>query len=138
MEFLNSSIVPLIVYAAGILILVGAMLGLSYVLGERHSERQTNEPYESGIQTTGNGNVRFSAKFYLASMFFVIFDLESVFIYAYSTSVKELGWHGFIQILFFSVFLMLALVYLWRTGGLNFGPNLRKPRTQLNRIHKTL
>ncbi len=56
------------------------MIGLSYFLGERHRERTTGEPYESGIVPTGSARIRFNANFYLIAVFFVIFDLETLFI----------------------------------------------------------
>lgn len=113
---------PLAVYAGVVLFLVGAMLGLSYVLGERHRETATGEPFESGIKTTGSARLRLSAKFYLIAMFFVIFDLEAVFIIAWALGMRELGWVGYVEILIFIVVLIVALVYLWRIGALDWGP----------------
>ncbi len=65
------------------------------MLGERHREKQTDEPYESGIVSTGTARVRFDIKFYLIAMFFVIFDLEAVFIFAWAVSIRETGWTGY-------------------------------------------
>jgi NADH-quinone oxidoreductase subunit A len=62
------------------------MIGLSYVLGERHTGRVTGEPYESGIMPTGPAWIRFDVKYYLVAMFFVIFDLESIFIFAWAVA----------------------------------------------------
>lgn len=104
------------------------MLGLSYVLGERHKERETGDPYESGIKTTGSARLRFSAQFYLIAMFFVIFDLEAVFIIAWALGIRELGWAGYIEILIFIGILVAALVYLWRLGALDWGPKTRQRR----------
>jgi NADH-quinone oxidoreductase subunit A len=119
---------PLVVYFVATLFLVGAMLGLSYVLGERHKERETDDPYESGIKTTGSARLRLSAQFYLIAMFFVIFDLEVVFVIAWALGVRELGWAGYIEILIFIGILMAALVYLWRLGALDWGPKTRQRR----------
>jgi NADH-quinone oxidoreductase subunit A len=102
------------------------MLGLSYVLGERHHEDETGEPYESGILSTGSARIRLSAQFYLVAMFFVIFDLEAVFIVAWALDVRGLGWAGYLEIAFFIGILLVALIYLWRIGGLDWGPkNIR-------------
>ncbi len=103
------------------------MLGLPSLLGERHNDRATGEPYESGILITGSARTRFSNRFYLVAMFFVIFDLESIFLFAWSTAVRELGWAAYLQVLVFVVVLVASLIYLWRSGGLDIGPNLRKP-----------
>ena len=106
------------------------MIGLSYFLGQRHEERATAEPYESGIVPTGDARVRLSAKFYLVAMFFVIFDLESVFVFAWAVSAREVGWTGYLEILVFIFILLAALVYLWRLGALDWGTQQsRKTRT---------
>jgi NADH-quinone oxidoreductase subunit A len=118
---------PLVVYFAAVLVIVGGMLGLSYVLGERHRERATGEPYESGIVSTGSARVRFDVKFYLVAVFFVIFDLEAVFIFAWAIGIRELGWTGYAEVLVFIGVLFAALVYLWNTGALAWGTSRRKP-----------
>lgn len=106
---------------------ITVMLG-SYFLGPRHSEPATNAPYESGILATGNTRIKFSAHFYLIAMFFVVFDLESIFLFAWSCVARELGVDGFIQITIFISILLITLFYLFRIGALNIGPVLRKPR----------
>jgi len=108
----------LAVYAAFVLALVTAMIGISFVLGERHKERTTGEPYESGTILAGSTRVHIDIRFYLVAVFFVIFDLEAVFIFAWAVAVRELGWIGYIEVLLFITFLVAALVYLWRVGAL--------------------
>jgi NADH-quinone oxidoreductase subunit A len=117
---------PLVVYFAVVIILAAGMIGISYVLGERHKERATGEPYESGILSTGSARIRLSAKFYLVAMFFVIFDLEAVFIFAWAIAWRELGWVGYIEVVVFIVILLAALIYLWRLGALDWGTSRRK------------
>jgi NADH-quinone oxidoreductase subunit A len=117
---------PLVVYFAAVLVIVGGMLALSYVLGERHRERATGEPYESGVVSTGSARMRFDVKFYLVAVFFVIFDLEAVFLFAWAIGVRELGWTGYAEVLVFIGVLVAALVYLWRIGALNWGTSRRK------------
>ena len=112
---------PLGVYVALVLGLVGAMLGLSYLLGQRHHDRSTDFPYESGILSEGSARVRLSAKFYLVAMFFVIFDLEAVFIFAWAVAVRETGWAGYAVVSAFILVLLVALGYLWRVGALEWG-----------------
>ncbi len=112
---------PLAVYALAVLLLVGAMIGLSYVLGERHQERATGEPYESGILATGSARLRLKINYYLVAMFFVIFDLEAAFIYAWAVAFRQLGWVGLAEITIFIGFLLAGLVYLWRSGALEWG-----------------
>ena len=111
---------PLAVYAVIVGMLVVAMLGLSYVLGQRHQDRATGSPYESGILSEGSARVRFPAKFYLVAMFFVIFDLEAVFIFAWAIAVRETGWTGYAEVLLFIMVLLATLAYLWRVGALDW------------------
>jgi NADH-quinone oxidoreductase subunit A len=111
---------PLAVYAAIVGMLVVAMLGLSYVLGQRHQDRATGSPYESGILSEGSARVRFPAKFYLVAMFFVIFDLEAVFIFAWAIAVREAGWTGYAEVSLFIMVLLATLAYLWRVGALDW------------------
>jgi NADH-quinone oxidoreductase subunit A len=117
----SGSIWPLIVYTGAVIVLVAGMLGVSYVLGQRHRERETGDPYEGGIVSTGSARVRLSVKFYLVAMFFVIFDLEAVFLFAWAVAARELGWAGYAEALVFVGILVAALVYLWRSGGLDWG-----------------
>lgn len=116
-------------YAALVLGLCVAMLGLSAVLGQRtRRTRATDEPYESGIVSTGRHRPRLSAQFYLVAMFFVIFDLEAVYIFAWAVTAREAGWPGYIEIMVFIGVLLAALVYLWRLGALDWGPKPRAAR----------
>ncbi len=116
-----SALWPMAVYFGAVVLLVSAMIVLSALLGERHREKQTAEPYESGIIATGTARVRFDIKFYLIAMFFVIFDLEAVFIYAWAVSIRETGWPGYAEMLIFIGVLAAALVYLWKLGALEWG-----------------
>ncbi len=111
---------PFLVYLAAAAFIAALMIALSYVLGQRHRERATGEPYESGIVSTGSARVRFDVRFYLIAMFFVIFDLEAVFIFSWAVAIRELGWPGYYEMLIFIGVLVLALVYLWRMGALDW------------------
>jgi NADH-quinone oxidoreductase subunit A len=111
---------PLAVYAAAVLLLVSGMIGLSYLLGERHREPATGDPYESGILSTGSAEVRLSVSFYLVAMFFVIFDVEAVYLFAWAVAARELGWSGYAEVLVFTALLVAALAYLWRLGALDW------------------
>jgi len=112
---------PFIVYTAAVLAIMAVIVAVSAVLGERHREAATGAIYESGIVSTGSARIRFDAKFYQMAMFFVIFDLESVFIYAYAVAFREVGWTGYIEAFIFIVILVAALLYLWRIGELDWG-----------------
>ena len=117
---------PLAVYTILVGLLVMAMLSMSFVLGQRHHDRATGSPYESGILSEGSARARFSAKFYLISMFFVIFDLEAVFLFAWAVAVRETGWAGYAEALLFIMVLLATLAYLWRVGALDWRQGSRR------------
>lgn len=124
-----NSLWPLAVYFAGVILLVAlGMVGLSFLLGQRHKDRATGEPYESGIVSQGTARIRLSAKFYHVAMFFVVFDLEAVFIFAWAVAIRDLGWLGYIEVIIFIGVLFAGLVYLWRMGALDWGS---RPRIQI-------
>lgn len=102
------------------------MIGLSYFLGQRHKERATEDPYEGGILSHGSARIRFSSQFYLIAMLFVIFDVETIFIFSWAIAFQELGWFGFAGVLVFIILLVVVLIYEWRVGALDFGPDGKK------------
>jgi NADH-quinone oxidoreductase subunit A len=131
----NITFWPFIVFAFFVIILVGIMIGLSYFLGERHKEKTTDQPYESGIPPTGDARLRFSSGFYIIAMFFVIFDLDAAFIMLWAVSFRELGLPGYFGILVFIGLLIILLIYELSIGALDFGPDGKKilkskPRTK--------
>lgn len=119
----NTTIWPFIAFSVLVFFLIGVMICLSYVLGERHREKTTDTPYESGIPPTGDARLRFSSSFYLIAMFFVIFDLDAAFIILWAVSFRELGLPGYIGIVIFIAILIVLLVYELSIGALDFGPD---------------
>lgn len=116
------------IYFVVVLVLVVMLLGLSAVLGERHRERATGVPYESGVVSTGSARLRFDVSFYLVAVFFVIFDLEAAFLFAWAVALRDIGWAGYLEGLVFIGVLLAALGYLWRSGGLAFpGASTSRP-----------
>jgi len=117
---------PAALYAALVLIVAGLILTLSWLLGERQSHGSEAEQYESGIKPAGPLPLRLSVEFYQIALFFVIFDLEAVFIFAWAVSARSLGWAGYLELLVFVLLLFAGLVYLWRVGALDWGPAGRR------------
>ncbi|MGC2061663.1 MAG: NADH-quinone oxidoreductase subunit A [Thermodesulfovibrionales bacterium] len=113
---------PLVLYTGVVLLLVSTMLLLSYFLGQRHRERATDRPYESGVEPTGSARMRFDVKFYMVAMFFVIFDIEAVFVFSWAIVLRRLGWQGYAAITVFIGLISIILAYLWRIGALDWGP----------------
>jgi NADH-quinone oxidoreductase subunit A len=108
-------------FVLAICALVGVMVGVSWGLGPRRRGGDMN-PFESGILPLHGTDIRFPAQFYLVAMFFVIFDLEMVFVFAWALVVRPAGWTGYAGIMAFLALLLAALGYLWRSGGLEWGP----------------
>lgn len=113
------------VYVIGAICICLTMIGVAALLGGRAYGRAKNRPFESGIDSVGNARLRFSAKFYLVAMFFVIFDVEALYLFAWSVSVRESGWVGFIEAIIFITLLLVGLIYLWRIGALDWAPKKR-------------
>ena len=130
-DVLETALWPFAVFMGLVVGLVILMMGGSYLLGERHRERTTHEPYETGMPPTGNAHVRLSSQYYLIAMFFVVFDLEAVFVLAWAVAAPDLGWVGYFEVLFFIFVLLSGLVYLWRIGALDWGT--RQPRAKYMR-----
>jgi NADH-quinone oxidoreductase subunit A len=112
---------PLVAYAALLGVLMLAVLLLTWVLGERHRPGAADKPFEAGIVGLGDTHLRFPAKFYLVAMFFVIFDVEALFLFAWAIAARQVGWAGYVEMLVFVGILLAGLAYVWRLGGLEWG-----------------
>ena len=127
----ESPLWPLVVYFIAVVALVLIVLGLSALLGERSKmKRATIDPFESGVVSVGSSQVPISIEFFLVAMIFIVFDLETVFIFAWAVAFYELGWFGYFAIAVFVLVLVVALVYEWKSGALDWGV---KKRTGLKR-----
>ncbi len=126
----GQSLLPFFLYAlcvAGLLIAI--LLGARFLGSKTRRKKATDMPYESGIVSVGSADqTRLSIEFYLIAMFFVIFDLEAIFIFAWAVAFFEAGWQGYIAASVFIVILLVALIYEWRTGALDWGAFRRRER----------
>jgi NADH-quinone oxidoreductase subunit A len=127
-SFLAVTLWPAMLYAALVIVIAAALLAVSHVLGERSHHGHETVPYESGIKPAGPLPLRLSVEFFQVALFFVIFDLEAVFIFAWAVSARRLGWGGYLEIVVFIVLLFAGLVYLWREGALDWGAAGRRRR----------
>lgn len=108
------------------------MLLGGWLLGGRVFDRSRSVPFEAGIDSVGSARLRFSAKFYLVAMFFVIFDVEVLYLYAWSVSLREDGLIGFAEATIFIFVLLIGLIYLIRIGALDWTPE----RSRGKRLNK--
>ncbi|ABF14283.1 NADH-quinone oxidoreductase subunit A [Candidatus Palibaumannia cicadellinicola] len=113
------------IFIISAIILCVLILTLSFLLGERkHIKVYSRDlPFESGINPVGNPKLHLSAKFYLIAIFFVLFDIEAFYLYAWSSVIREAGWLGFYEAIIFVSVLLSGLVYLVRIGALKWTPN---------------
>jgi len=114
---------PFLIYALSVVGLLAATLLIARATGARTSHTEaTDLPYESGVVPVGSADqTRLTIEFYLIALFFVIFDLETIFIFAWAVAFYELGWRGYVGAAVFIVILLVALIYEWRTGALDWG-----------------
>jgi len=113
---------PVFAFAGLVIILNMLMIVLAFFTGERHNDRTTGEVYESGVGVGKDSRSRVSVHYYLIAMFFVIFDVESVFIIAWAITFKDAGWAGYWGMFIFIMILLITIFYEWRTGALDFSP----------------
>jgi NADH-quinone oxidoreductase subunit A len=113
---------PFLIYGLFALAIPTSMIALSFMLATRPSKRtrQRTIPFESGVSTGPLPHQRFTISFYLTAMLFIVFDIEIVFLYPLAVILHELAWFGFVEFLFFLVILLLAYVYIWRKGALEW------------------
>jgi NADH-quinone oxidoreductase subunit A len=100
--------------------LAAVLIVLSYLLGKRVRNKIKDTPYESGITPTGDARGRFSVKFYLVAMLFILFDIEAIFLYPWAVVYRELKMFGFIEMLVFVVLILSGFFYIWKKGALDW------------------
>jgi NADH-quinone oxidoreductase subunit A len=109
----------------GLMILIGVVAGLVFTNINRFigPKRQTEEKlstYESGMDPVKTARERFSVKFYLVAMLFIVFDIEIVFMYPWAVLFRQLGWAGFVEMLVFICVLLVGLLYILKKGALRW------------------
>jgi NADH-quinone oxidoreductase subunit A len=118
-----SSWLPILFYAFFAAVIPATMIGLSFVLPRRPvtRTRQRMIPFESGVSEGSPAkDRRFTVSFYLTAMLFILFDIEIVFLYPLAVQLNALGWFGLVEFLVFIAILLVAYVYVWRKGALEW------------------
>ena len=115
-------IFSLVIFALMVTAVIGLLLFIASWLGEKKPNTEKLRPYESGIIPTGSARLRYPVPFYLVAIFFLLFDVEAAYIFSWAIAWEKLGWAGWLRISFFIAVLILGLVYVWRKGGLEWGP----------------
>jgi NADH-quinone oxidoreductase subunit A len=113
---------PFLIYGLFALAIPATLIYLSFAVAQRPSRRTRARviPFESGVSRGQMKPQRFTVSFYLTAMLFIVFDIEIVFLYPLAVQLHALGWFGFVEFAFFIVILLVAYVYIWRKGALNW------------------
>jgi len=113
---------PLLVYAFFAAAIPATMIAFSFIFATRPKSRFNARylPFESGVSAGPPQQHRFTVSFYLTAMLFILFDIEIVFLYPLAIVLERLGWFGLFEFLFFIGILVVAYVYVWRKGALNW------------------
>jgi NADH-quinone oxidoreductase subunit A len=111
---------PVLVQAIVAMALAAGLLSVSFLLGKKVRNRVKDMPYESGIVPTGDARQRFSVKFYLVGMLFILFDIEAIFLYPWVVVFRELKMFAFVEMLVFVIFILSGFFYIWKKGALDW------------------
>ena len=117
---MTSPYLPVLIHFLAVVALTAAILGLSAWVGSNVLHARSYRPYECGITPVGDARERFSVSFYLVAMLFILFDVESVFLYPWAVVFKSLKWFGFLEMLFYIAALTAGYIYIWKRGALDW------------------
>jgi NADH-quinone oxidoreductase subunit A len=112
---------PLLLHFGIATALAGAIVVLSWLIGQHKPNRAKMSPYECGVQPIGDARERFSVKFYMVAMLFILFDVEAVFLYPWAVILRELKMFGFWEMIVYIAIFLVGLFYVWKKGVLDWG-----------------
>ena len=111
---------PLLIHLVVVGVVAGAIVTLSWIIGYRRPTRAKLSPYECGMTPVGDARERFSVKFYLVAMLFILFDVEAVFLYPWAVILRDLKVFGFFEMLVYIGIVLVGLFYVWKKGVLDW------------------
>ncbi len=114
---------PLLIHFMVAGALATAIILLSWWVGYRRPTRAKLSPYECGMVPVGDARERFSVKFYLVAMLFILFDVEAVFLYPWAVILNRLKMFGFWEMLVYIAVILIGFFYVWQKGVLDWGPS---------------
>jgi NADH-quinone oxidoreductase subunit A len=115
-----ASYIPLFLLFVVGAVIAGAMFGLTSLLGPKNPTDEKMIPFECGSESTGAQHARLSVKFYMTAILFVVFDVEVVLLYPWAVTFRSSGWPGFLAMVPFLLLLIVALVYEWKKGAMDW------------------
>ncbi|MGI8743390.1 MAG: NADH-quinone oxidoreductase subunit A [Bryobacteraceae bacterium] len=111
---------PVLVQIVIAIAIAAGLIGVSFLLGKKVKDKVKESPYECGIAPTGTARDRFSVKFYLVAIVFILFDIEAVFLYPWAVVYRQLKIFGFFEMLLFIVLVLAGFFYIWKKGALDW------------------
>src|SRR5262249_37625953 len=121
-----ASYLPLLLHFVIAFVVAGAIVTLSQLIGQHKPNRAKMSPYECGVPPVGDARERFSVRFYLVAMLFILFDVEAIFLYPWAVILRELKMFGFWEMLVYVGIVLVGLFYVWKKGVLDWGPSSSK------------
>ena len=118
---------PILVQIQVALAIAAALVGAGVLIGKRVRNRVKDKPYECGFTPIGSARERFSVKYYLAAMLFILFDIEAVFLYPWAIVYRELKLFAFFEMLLFISVIMAGFFYIWKKGALDWATDENEP-----------
>ena len=116
---------PVLVQIGLAVLVATALVAISYLIGKRVKDKVKDSPYECGIAPTGTARERFSVKFYLVAIMFILFDVEVVFLFPWAVVFRELKLYGFVSMLLYLVVVLSGFLFLWKKGALDWARSER-------------
>src|ERR1700689_2971720 len=128
---------PVLLQAILAMVIAAALVTLSFVIGHRLENKVKDMPYECGIAPTGDAQHRFSVKFYLVAMIFILFDIEAIFLYPWAVVFKRMKMFGFLEMLTFVILILAGFFFIWKKGVLEWAHSELAPRAEPIRLDLT-
>jgi len=129
---------PVLLQATLAAIIAAALVTLSYLIGHRVKNRVKDMAYECGIEPTGDARQRFSVKFYLVAMLFILFDIEAIFLYPWAVVYKQLKMFAFVEMLIFVILILAGFFFIWKKGVLDWAHSEREEAKLPAGLHEML
>ena len=117
---------PVLIQVLIALAVAGGMIGASAIIGRKVRDRVKDSPYESGMTPVGSARERFSVKFYLVAMLFILFDIEAIFLYPWAVVYRELKLFAFAEMVLFIAMVLCGYFYIWKKGVLDWSKEDRE------------
>ena len=118
--YLANEYIPIIIFIVVALVMGVAPLALTYLLAEQKPDAEKLSAYECGFEAFEDARMQFDVRFYLLAILFVVFDLESAFLFPWALVLNKIGFFGFVEMMLFLVILLVGYIYAWKKGALQW------------------